>query len=131
MTSVCSCVRENAPDPRRTGSSCVCTVSALKGGQRGPGSGVGRGRVAITLFLSTEAPEEPSIKVNDLGISVNSEEPEEVSKGAGKDVRVRQNWDSPAGQGDSALASLLRWPLVRAGTGTPFLKSSGTRTATL
>lgn len=75
-----------------------------------------------------EAPEEPTIQVNPLGISVSSKEPVEV--------RLAR-WEARAqvGPGGASVAGRLtpclpRWPPVWAEMGTPFLKSSGIRMAT-
>ena len=88
--------------------------------------GVGRGKRCGPICPSSpslvEAPEEPSIQVNPLGISVNSEEPEEVSH-----ARVaRRGLVGPERQRDSRPVPLRLLP-VWGEMGTPFLKSSGTR----
>lgn len=76
--SASSCARASALGPRSTESSSVSTVSALSVpcGQCGALEVVAP---CPSPFLSlAEAPEEPLIQVNALGISVNSEEPGEV-----------------------------------------------------
>lgn len=75
-----SYVRAGAPDHRSTASSSESTVSVPPCSCLGGAVGHRPGSEAPAHFLSlVEAPEEPTIQISSKGISVYSQEPQEVS----------------------------------------------------
>lgn len=84
--------------------------------------------VSVHSPATVEAPEEPTIQANAVGIHVDRQELREVrgtrSSDGGQGLSRGRGWQK---QGDSHPV-LLRLLPVWGGMATPFLKSSGTRT---